>query len=240
MKKTELSHTRLQHVISDLSKYFNMVHSIDDAEFEIYINHNRRVLWEAYEQYIASGEDAEEIIDTLSAVSNIIQKNSDIANASMYQLLNNMVKPDLLKLYILLYDTSHKTTWLSLRTTNGTVRLRNYCNWFLDDMVKSYLKENLPNIHCLGEAVNELKRCRHGRGRLPSDPRIAQILWGSYTMLSEKCEFKSPMPNRLCQFLLVYLQILDLIPQDTEIDSFWIRAQLRYIRSKKERPVNQA
>lgn len=240
MKKTELNHTPQQHAMSNLSKYFNIDTLIDDADFEIYTNHNRSVIWEAYEQYIASGEDEEEIIDTLSVISYSIQRNSDSVNASMYQLLNNMVRPDLLKLYILLYDTSQKTTWLSLRTTNGTVRLRNYCNWFLDDMVKSYLKENLPDIHCLGDVVNELKRCRHGRGRLPSDPRIAQILWGSYTMLSEKCEFKSPMPNRLCQFLLAYLQILDLIPQDTEIDSFWIRAQLRYIRSKKERPVNQA
>jgi hypothetical protein len=41
------------------------------------------------------------------------------------------------------------------------------------------------------------------------------------------------MPNKLCQFIIAYLQILDILPADTDIDTFWVRAQLRYIRSRR-------
>jgi hypothetical protein len=85
-----------------------------------------------------------------------------------------------------------------------------------------------------GFTPEELKKIKRHRGRIPTDPRIAILMWGTYSLIREYCSFRSPMPNRLCQFIIAYLQILDILPTDTEIDTFWVRAQLRYIRSKKE------
>ena len=40
----------------------------------------------------------------------------------------------------------------------------------------------------------------------------------------------------LCEFLIRMLRALELIPADSEIDIYWIRAELRYIRSRSVKP----
>jgi hypothetical protein len=179
-------------------------------------------------------ENEEILLDTFCIVSYYLRKDSLGLSTNIFNNLNMLLRKDLLKLYLAVYENKNTATWISLRTVDGTIRLNNYCNWFLDDMVKEYLSKNLSDVSSVEEATEELCRIKRRRGRIPNDPRLSLLMWGTYTFLKEHYSFKSPMPNVLCQFIIIYLQELDILPQDTEIDTFWVRAQLRYLNSKKE------
>jgi hypothetical protein len=226
----------MNNVKRNLHKYYNYKiadETSNDMPLDIVADIDLIRLRESFRQLIGNDDKERELTDTLSAVSHFMSSDSLGMSVSIYNMLNEMIRSDLLRLYIMLYDTSPQTTWISIRTINGTIRLRNYCNWFQDDMIKNYLKKNLPDIQNVSQAMSELEKNKRPKGRVPNDPRLSHLLWGTYSLLYDACTFKTPMPNQLCQFLLIYLQILGIVPLDTEIDTFWIRAQLRYIRSKK-------
>jgi hypothetical protein len=226
----------MNNVKRNLHKYYNYKiadETSNDMPLDIVADIDLIRLRESFRQLIGNDDKERELTDTLSAVSHFMSSDSLGMSVSIYNMLNEMIRSDLLRLYIMLYDTSPQTTWISIRTINGTLRLRNYCNWFQDDMIKNYLKKNLPDIQNVSQAMSELEKNKRPKGRVPNDPRLSHLLWGTYSLLYDACTFKTPMPNQLCQFLLIYLQILGIVPLDTEIDTFWIRAQLRYIRSKK-------
>lgn len=189
-------------------------------------------LHKIYNTYIDDADISERTIDTLVLVSHILRKDNLGKSPKLRDTMSDWIRADLLQLYLAVNESSGLTSWISVRTVNGTVKLRNFCNWFMDDMVKDYLRKNLSDITDPHQALEELKRVKGHRGRIPTDPRISILLWGTYSLIKEYHEFKSPMPNRLCQFIIIYLQILEIIPADTDIDTFWVRAQLRYIKSK--------
>ena len=236
MERITLTSRRLNDVKRNLHKYYNYEISdktSSEIPLDIATDINLIRLCESYRKLIGNEDREIELIDTLATVSHYMSSDSLGMSVSIYHMLDEMIRSDLLRLYIMLYDSSPQTTWISIRTINGTIRLRNYCNWFQDDMIKNYLKKNLPDIQNVSQAKSELEKNKRPKGRIPNDPRLSHLLWGTYSVLHEACAFKTPMPNRLCQFLLIYLQMLGIVPLDTEIDTFWIRAQLRYIRSKK-------
>ena len=236
MERITLTSRRMNKVKRNLHKYYNYKiadETSNDMPLDIVADIDLIRLRESFRQLIGNDDKERELTDTLSAVSHFMSSDSLGMSVSIYNMLNEMIRSDLLRLYIMLYDTSPQTTWISIRTINGTLRLKNYCNWFQDDMIKNYLKKNLPDIQNVSQAKSELEKNKRPKGRVPNDPRLSHLLWGTYSLLHDACAFKTPMPNRLCQFLLIYLQMLGILPLDTEIDTFWIRAQLRYIRSKK-------
>ena len=236
MERITLTSRRMNNVKRNLHKYYNYKiadETSNDMPLDIVTDIDLIRLRESFRQLIGNDDKERELTDTLSAVSHFMSSDSLGMSVSIYNMLNEMIRSDLLRLYIMLYGTSPQTTWISIRTINGTLRLRNYCNWFQDDMIKNYLKKNLPDIQNVSQAKSELEKNKRPKGRVPNDPRLSHLLWGTYSLLHDACAFKTPMPNRLCQFLIIYLQILGIVPLDTEIDTFWIRAQLRYIRSKK-------
>ena len=236
MERITLTSRRMNNVKRNLHKYYNYKiadETSNDMPLDIVDDIDLIRLRESFRQLIGNDDKERELTDTLSAVSHFMSSDSLGMSVSIYNMLNEMIRSDLLRLYIMLYDTSPQTTWISIRTINGTIRLRNYCNWFQDDMIKNYLKKNLPDIQNVSQAMSELEKNKRPKGRVPNDPRLSHLLWGTYSLLHDACAFKTPMPNRLCQFLIIYLQMLGIVPLDTEIDTFWIRAQLRYIRSKK-------
>lgn len=236
MERITLTSRRLNDVKRNLHKYYNYEISdktSSEIPLDIATDINLIRLRESYRQLIGNEDREIELIDTLAIVSHYMSSDSLGMSVSIYHMLDEMIRSDLLRLYIMLYDSSPQTTWISIRTINGTIRLRNYCNWFQDDMIKNYLKKNLPDIQNVSQAKSELEKNKRPKGRIPNDPRLSHLLWGTYSLLHDTCAFKTPMPNRLCQFLLIYLQMLGIVPLDTEIDTFWIRAQLRYIRCKQ-------
>lgn len=231
---TDLTKERIGQIQSNLLKYYK--YSEKEIAGVATADLDTEAITRAFRHYINDSRHEREITDTLNALSHIVIT----LPLSIYHMVSDMIRPDLLKLFLLLHDESNHTAWLSLRTPDGTVRLKNYCNWFLDGMVKDYLRMHLHDIQDTGQAEAELAKRKHHPGRIPNDPQLLQILWGTYKLLRDKCTFKTPMPNRLCQFLLTYLQIIGIIHKNTDIDTFWIRAQLRYIRTKEEKKSNPA
>ena len=237
MKKITLTAERYNTAIMHLSRFFEYDKLTPICNGEIAIletSMDITKLHKVYNTYIDNTDSTERVIDTLILVSHVLRKDNLGKSPKLRDTMSEWIRADLLQLYLTAYGNSGMTSWVSVRTVDGTVKLRNFCNWFMDDMVKDYLRKNIPDITNTEQALEELRRIKGHRGRIPTDPRISILLWGTYTLIKEHYEFKSPMPNRLCQFIIAYLQILDILPTDTDIDTFWVRAQLRYIRSRKE------
>ena len=237
MKKITLTAERYNTAITHLSRFYEygMIMPICNGETAILeTSIDIAKLHNAYNTYIGNPNSAERIIDTLILVSHVLREDNLGKSPKLRDTMSDWIRADLLQLYLAVHDDSRLISWVSIRTVDGTVKLKNFCNWFMDDMVKDYLRKNLPDITNTEQALEELRMIKGRRGRIPTDPRLSILLWGTYTLIKEHHEFKSPMPNRLCQFIIAYLQILDILPADTEIDTFWVRAQLRYIRSRKE------
>ena len=237
MRKITIPADRYNVAIRNLSRFFEydkLPEISEDESTLLETSFNIDKLLNAYNSHIDSKNLNEPIIDTLCLVSYGLRKDNLGQSGRISDNIKEWIKADLLLLYLEVYGRKEQPTWVSLRSVYGTTRLRNFCNWFMDDMVKDYLKKNLSSVNSTEQAKLELKRIKGHRGRIPTDPRIAVLMWGTFSLISNYYSFKSPMPNRLCQFIIAYLQILDIFPADTEIDTFWVRAQLRYIRTKKE------
>ena len=237
MKKITLTAERYNTAIIHLSRFFEYDRLTPICNNEIVIletSMDITKLHKVYNTYIDNTGSTESAIDTLILVSHVLHKYNMGKSPKLRDTMSEWIRADLLQLYLTAYGNSGMTSWVSVRTVDGTVKLRNFCNWFMDDMVKDYLRKNLTDITNTEQALEELRMIKGHRGRIPTDPRISILLGGTYTLIKEHHEFRSPMPNRLCQFIIAYLQILDILPTDTDIDTFWVRAQLRYIRSRKE------
>ena len=237
MKRITLTAERYNTAIMHLSRFFEYnklipIRNGEIAKLETSIDITK--LHNVYNAYIDDTDLSESTIDTLILVSHVLHKDNLGKSPKLRDTMSEWIRADLLQLYLAVYDGTGLMSWVSVRTVDGTVKLRNFCNWFMDDMVKDYLSKNLSDITGTEQATEELRKIKGHRGRIPSDPRISILLWGTYSLIREYNEFKSPMPNKLCQFIIAYLQILDILPADTDIDTFWVRAQLRYIRSRKE------
>ena len=237
MGRITLTADRFNLALENLKKHYKYEYGTcimpeDKAIIETTINIQQ--LQQGLRSCFGKCENEDILLDTFCVVSYYLQKDSLGLSTNIFSNLNTLLRKDLLKLYLMVYDDRKTVTWISLRTVDGTIKLNNYCNWFLDNMVKEYLRTHLADIDSIETAEIELNKIKRHRGRIPNDPRLSLLLWGTYTFLKEHYKFKSPMPNSLCQFIIIYLQTLDILSHDTDIDTFWIRAQLRYILTKKE------
>ena len=180
----------------------------------------------------------DEVLDTLLLLTEYVIVNTPTINADSFKrVLQNYTRQDLLRLYVFCYDyLDGENRVFTMRGRKGSVRLENYCNWFRDEMVQDYLKKNLPGITSVAQAKAELLSGKRKRGRVPNDARVPALLWGTYQLLIEQQGLPDAMPNILCEFLIQLLQLQQVFPTDTEIDAFWVRAQLRYIRSREKKP----
>lgn len=235
MEKNKMASARLSEALNIINKYFKSekvesLQSVDLLKFEPGINTEK--LDGLYDFYIGNEENRTLILDTLAILSVCVKEDLLWDPPKLYEVVDEQIRTDLLRLYIMLDDVKDKTTWVSIRTSCGTTRLKNYCNWVLDDMVREYLNEHLKDINNINQAHHTLEQTKRKRGRIPNDPRLSMLIWGIYSLLSDSCKFNSPMPNKVCQFIICYLQLINIIPPDSEIDTFWIRAQLRYVQSK--------
>ena len=178
------------------------------------------------------------VVNALILMSDYVLRHTPVLDeASFRKTLECYTRQDLLRLYVFCYENlegdRHEIT---LRSKQGSIRLQNCCNWFREELMRDYLETHLPEIVTLQQAKEELLTGRRKRGREPKDARIPALLWGTYQALVTQQNLPEMMPNALCQFLIQLLQLQEVLPLDTEIDTFWIRAQLRYLRSKGKRP----
>ena len=235
MGKNKINAERLSVAINNINRYFlsekvQNLQSEDFLEFEPEINTEK--LDGLYDLYIGNMVNRTLILDALALLSVCVKEDLLWESPRLYELIDEQIRIDLLRLYIMLNEDQDKTTWVSIRTSSGTTRLQNYCNWVFDDMIREYVSKHLTDINNLTQAHHALKLTKRKRGRTPNDPRLSTLIWGIYSLLRDSCKFNSPMPNKVCQFIIYYLQLINIIPLDSEIDTFWIRAQLRYVQSK--------
>ena len=161
MERITLTSRRLNDVKRNLHKYYNYEISdktSSEIPLDIATDINLIRLRESYRQLIGNEDREIELIDTLATVSHYMSSDSLGMSVSIYHMLDEMIRSDLLRLYIMLYDSSPQTTWISIRTINGTIRLRNYCNWFQDDMIKNYLKKIFQIFRTLVKQKVNLKK----------------------------------------------------------------------------------
>lgn len=141
---------------------------------------------------------------------------------------------DMLKLFLLCASTKEGDA-LIIKNRTRSFHLENNTNWIVNEIIKPELLRLGLNKDLTPEAAqHELMSLEnHKRGRKYKDPRVPIILWGTFRLISVRHSFRTPMPNVLCNFLIRFMQILGVFPYNTEIDALWIRAQLRYISSRK-------
>lgn len=139
---------------------------------------------------------------------------------------------DLLRLYIL-NGTTRAGDALIVKNRSRSFRLDNDANWFFRELVEPYLECQLGRNMSREQARKELEAGEsHHRGRRVSDPRVPRLMLGTWRLLSDFHGFRTPMPNVLCNFIIRLLQLQGVFPENTDIDTLWVRAQLRYLNGK--------
>lgn len=240
-KKTFFQATSLVKIYYGIDLQLVDNEHFDYITFDTVVNID--ILTKSYSTFLYSYRDSElypqpQIITSLILLTDYVLKHTSSLNeASFTKTLDNYTRLDLLRLYIFCHEYleggNHE---LTLRSKQGSIHLQNCCNWFREELLSDYLNTHLQGINALSQAKEELLSGRRKRGRQPNDARILAILWGTYQMLIERQKIPDSMPNALCRFLIQLLQLQEILSADTEIDTFWIRAQLRYLRSKEEKP----
>lgn len=227
----------------NLRKYYGIeLTNLTKEPQRLSVSFDAELLAASYTTLVCSypnGELCQEALDTLLLLTAyVVDHTPTINEESFKKVLQNYTRQDLLRLYVFCYEyLEGENRAFTMRGSKGSVRLENYCNWFRDEMVQDYLKKNLLGITSVAQAKAELLSGKRKRGRVPNDARVPALLWGTYQLLMERQGLPDAMPNALCEFLIQMLQIQQVFPLDTEIDAFWIRAQLRYIRSRDKKPI---
>ena len=141
-------------------------------------------------------------------------------------------REDRLKLYLLCERNRGLQGWIGIKSAGGSVRLKNEGNHFFE-LLRELVACGIGNVQ---QAEEELNAIRRKRGRRAKDERCRAVLWGAYRMLSGILDFSPAMPNSLCDFLVRLLQQMGFAPDDSPIDRYWIRAELRYMRDRSTKP----
>lgn len=142
---------------------------------------------------------------------------------------------DLLRLYIL-NGTTRMGDALIVKNRSRSFRLENDANWFFHELIGPYLEGHLDGNMSREQARKELEAGEnHHRGRRVNDPRVPRLMLGTWRLLTDFHGFRTPMPNVLCNFIIRLLQLQEIFPENTDIDTLWVRAQLRYLNGKAKK-----
>lgn len=142
---------------------------------------------------------------------------------------------DMLRLYLFVKKNRCEGK-IGIRNRIISLDIENDGEWFIEELLLPFLSDNLDGIASADDAEKELSNLVGKRGRHPKEKRIAPLMWGAYRLLSGSRQWKSPMPNDMCDFILTLLEVAGLIPENEEKDAIWIRAQLRYMASRPSQP----
>ena len=190
-------------------------------------------LMEAYSGLPGPCMNDDTIIKVISLMAYYFENNKPMADKdAFHNAIQKNIRQDLLQLYVFCNNSLKNYENINISSRVDSIKLGNNCNWLWNDLVKDYLKANLPDITSVAQAKDELIRGKSKRGRQPKDARIPVIIWGTFCLLTDLHGFQTPMPNSLCDFLVKLLQNMEILPENTEIDKYWIRAELRYINKK--------
>lgn len=138
------------------------------------------------------------------------------------------VRPEMLKLYIALHETTDADTIKIRFGANKPVEVDTMVPWLRDE-IKEYLHKYL-GVGSIGEAKRELLMNYTARVGAPNNWRINQYIWGLYNLLEStgfiKSQTKGKVSRKQAKFIEDYLMAIHLIDVDTNIDANNIRGRL--------------
>lgn len=219
-----------------LKKYYGIDYQFDnEISFDLIFSKDEQLgrLQSIYSTYLGTGPNDGTIIKIIALIALYYQKHTPVTDEeAFHKATQKGIRQDLLRLYVFCNNSLKNYENINISSKVDSIKLGNNCNWLWNDLVKDYLKANIPDITSVAQAKDELIRGKSKRGRQPKDARIPVIIWGTYCLLTDLHGFQTPMPNSLCDFLVKLLQNMKILPENTEIDKYWIRAELRYMKSK--------
>jgi len=243
MTQIKISPQAYNDVVSLLKKYYGInLPEVDSPQSDVRIQiESPAIGTELYELYasLTGGDNIRnDVLNTLALLSGYVLTDSGKCDGDSFRrTVERINRQDRLRLYIFCRNSEKDYEGITIRGKNGSVRLANTCNWLWNDLLKDYFARSLQDITDVGQAGAELVSGMRKRGRIPKDARVPALVWGTYRMMTDSHIFRSSMPNSLCHFIIKLLQIQNVLPRETDIDAMWIRAELRYIESRPEKPA---
>jgi len=200
----------------------------------------KKEFYEQFSKYFyIQGDDEEEVITeddlvlfVLTYISYIYYKdkqgffnNSFIAtdlDIEYQSALHHKIYPEILSLYKMILESKTKKN----RNSKVTITYKqdkidvNAYSWFLDDL-ESYFKDRFPDLTL--EKINQIQFNFKGKaGRKFNDRTITTIIWGTYQLLyNHHSKFKNSkvkISNEICQFIIDYLEYLNIQNSYTTIE----------------------
>lgn len=136
-------------------------------------------------------------------------------------ILHNSIYPEILSLYRIILESKkykHKGDKITLTYKQDKIDI-NTAAWFLDDM-EEYFKNRFPDLTL--DKINELLPPKGKAGRKSKDPYTMILIWGTYQLLynhhSQFKESKVKISNEICEFILNYLDHLNIENEYTIVD----------------------
>lgn len=210
----------------------------DNTSIQIGTSVSRDGIHALYTSLVGEEKVCPDIENTLILLSGYVLSDAQRCDGDSFrQAVSRLNRQDRLRLYIFCRDTEKNYEGIMVKGRNGSVKLANTCNWLWNDLLKDYFAGSLPDITSREQAREELVSGMRKRGRAPKDARVPALMWGTYRLITERHHFRTAMPNVLCLFIIRLLQMQNVLPQDTDIDTLWVRAELRYIRDRPEKPL---
>lgn len=141
------------------------------------------------------------------------------------------IRPEMLKLYILLHETSESETIKIRSGNNKSVEVDAVIPW-LRDAIKEYLDKYL-GVGSVGEAKREYAMNYAPKLGAPNNKQVTQYIWGIYGLLEDLGFIKSKtigkVSRKQAKFIEDYLIAIHLIDINSDIDANNIRSRLNYL-----------
>ena len=141
------------------------------------------------------------------------------------------VRPEMLKLYILLNETSYADTIKVSSGNKKPIEIDTMVPWFRD-AINDYLKKYL-GVESVRDAKREFSINYAPKNGAPSNLVITQYIWGIYNLLEGTgfltSKTKGKVSRKQAKFIEEYLMAINLIDIFSNIDANNIRSRLHYL-----------
>ena len=226
--------------ITSLTPYKDTLNKEESITLPGYLYAEQREI--LFEGITIDDEIAPIIIEAIRILHTIIiqQRHSKVSAESTMimeeELTYNLVREDLLKLFIFIHGNNFKTQEISIKRDKKTLKLNNSYNWLFSRMATLYLKKYLADITNVEQAQAELTKYKK-RGRHHENRNVNVVLYGIYRMFSGEKKMESKASDALCNMIVNFLKLTGLISEnDVYVNTAWVRSQIRYMSGQDNPP----
>ena len=174
------------------------------------------------------GLDTEdEIKNTLFILTYILRNCPAMLTLIKTALYNELVDYEIIKLGSFISGVEPGCK-LTLSDGNRDIELENYTDWFRTNLIKPFVDAHLSLAK---------KDRQDNESYNMIDPRVAPVIWGTYSILHEVHGTKNQENlNSICEFIYIVLKAQHLIPNNAKFGVNWVQAVLETIITSKEKP----